>query len=667
MKIAERTITVALAGQPNVGKTSVFNLLTGQSEYVSNWPGKTYEHKAGSYHKNGTSLLIIDLPGAYSLTANSEEERAARDFLISGSPDVVVAVVDAATLERSLYMVAELLCLPIPIVLALNMIDIAGNEGIQVDPDILAAALGVPVIPMVARRGQGAQDLVEAVIRTAEDPGGFAPNRPLIQEDHQSVLAEIEALIAPYVPDPYPPAWVAIKLLEGDEEITHLIRPHLGDSWEKVHQILVQHDDAYLAVASGRYEWIGRMVKAAVRRPKPGQVTVTDRIDRFATHPVLGVFVLLAIIGGLFWLTYTIGAPVQTWLEVHAIHGASEWVSLVTAGAPAWLTSLLVDGVIAGVGTVLTLLPILIIFFTVLGLLEEFGYMARAAYVMDRFMHLMGLHGKSFLPLFLGFGCNVPAIAGTRILDTQKARLITILVTPLVPCTARLSVIAILAPIFFGSNALLISWGLVGLSLLVLTLLGIILHEIFLGGEHTAFIMELPLYHLPDRRIICRAVCGRTLDFLKGAGTIILVVSILMWALSTYPGENIETSYLAAAGRLLAPVGKLMGLDWQMMVALLTSFVRKENTIPTLAVLYGSGAPGAGLADVLGGQLTPTAALAFLAVTMLFIPCAATVATIKHETGSWKWTFTSILLLLFISMGIGIVLYQAARFAGWGV
>ncbi|RPI86555.1 MAG: ferrous iron transporter B, partial [Chloroflexi bacterium] len=287
--------------------------------------------------------------------------------------------------------------------------------------------------------------------------------------------------------------------------------------------------------------------------------------------------------------------------------------------------------------------------------------------VMDRFMHLMGLHGKSFLPLFLGFGCNVPAIAGTRILDSRKGRLITILITPLVPCTARLSVIAILTPIFFKTNALLISWGLVGLSLVVLTVLGIILHELFLGGEHTAFIMELPLYHLPNWQTIGKAVGGRTVDFLKGAGTIILVVSVLMWALSTYPDGNIETSYLANAGQWLAPVGRMMGLDWQMMVALLTSFVRKENTIPTLAVLYGSGSPGSSLADVLDGQLTPAAALAFLAVTMLFIPCAATVATIKQETGSWKWTLISVGLLLVISMSVGIAIYQAARINGLGI
>ena len=667
MKIAEASATVALAGQPNVGKTSVYNMLTGQSEYVSNWPGKTYEHKTGRYQKNGISLHIVDLPGAYSLTANSEEERAARDYLITRKPDVVVAVVDAVSLERNLYMVAELLCLPIPIVLALNMIDIAGNEGIHVEPHVLEAALGIPVIPMIASRGQGGSELIEAVIRTIKNPGTFSPNRPVIQEDHLSVLNDIESLITPFVPSPYPPRWVAIKLLEGDEEITQMMRGYLGDTWEKVHQILRHHDDAFLAVASGRYEWIGRMVRAAVVRPKPGSVTVTDRIDRFATHPVLGVFVLLAIIGGLFWLTYSIGAPVQTWLEVNVIHRTAEWVSHAMTGAPAWLTGILVGGVIAGVGTVLTLLPILVIFFIVLGLLEEFGYMARAAYVMDRFMHLMGLHGKSFLPLFLGFGCNVPAIAGTRILDSQKARLITILVTPLVPCTARLSVIAILAPIFFKSNALLISWGLVGLSLVVLTILGIILHELFLGGEHTAFIMELPLYHLPNWQTIGKAVWARTVDFLKGAGTIILVVSVLMWALSTYPEGMIETSYLANVGQWLAPVGRLMGLDWQMMVALLTSFVRKENTIPTLAVLYGSGTPGSGLADVLGGQLTPAAALAFLAVTMLFIPCAATVATIKQETGSWKWTLTSVGLLLVISMGIGIAIYQAARLTGWGI
>jgi ferrous iron transport protein B len=290
--------------------------------------------------------------------------------------------------------------------------------------------------------------------------------------------------------------------------------------------------------------------------------------------------------------------------------------------------------------------------------------MARAAYVMDRYMHWMGLHGKSFLPLFLGFGCNVPAMMGTRIIESPKGRLTTLLVTPLVPCTARMSVIVLLAPIFFGHWAGLVITGLVGLTLLVLAALWIGLHRLFFRDAQTAFIMELPLYHAPNLRRIGLGVWQRALDFLQGAGSVILVVSIFLWGLSTYPGGNIEASYLAVMGHWMAPLGKLMGLEWQMMVALLTSVVRKENTIPTLAVLYEPGAGGMTLGDIVGHHLSPAAALAFLTVQILFIPCVATVSTLHQEARSWKWTLFLIAILFVISIGMGILIYQGVALLG---
>ncbi|MBC7263122.1 MAG: ferrous iron transport protein B [Chloroflexi bacterium] len=666
-QVEGRTITVALAGQPNVGKSTVFNLLTGLSQYVGNWPGKTIEQKVGTYHYNGTTVRVVDLPGTYSLTANSVEERIARDYIIKEKPDVVVAIVDAAALERNLYLVAELMGLSTPVVLGLNMMDVAEQQGMQIEPHVLEAALGLPIVPMVASKNQGVHELVQAIDRLARGATTYTPSRPEIREDHKAVLAELQRLIADRVPEPYPADWVALKLLEGDEEITSMMQERLGDRWENVHAVLRQHEDAVLAVAGGRYEWIGRMVRAAVTRPRMGQITLTDRLDRLVTHPIWGLGFLLGILGGVFWLTYTVGAPLQRLLDTYLIQAGAEWVQSTLSSAPDWLVGLLADGVIGGAGMVITFLPILVIFFAALGLLEDIGYMARAAYVMDRFMHLMGLHGKSFLPLFLGFGCNVPAVMGTRIIDSPRARLLTILVAPLVPCTARMAVVAVLAPLFFGRNAALVSWGLVGLSLLVLAIVGVALHEFVLGGEHVAFIMELPLYHLPNARTIGLSVWQRTLSFLKKAGSIILVVSILIWALSTLPGGEIETSYLATIGQLLAPLGALMGLKWQMIVALLTSFVAKENTIATLSVLYGAGSEEAGLGQALSGALTPAAALAFLAVQVLFIPCVATVATIRQETDSWRWTIFSIAMLLVISFAVGIAIYQAARLVGWGV
>jgi len=661
-------ITVALAGQPNVGKSTVFNLLTGLSQHVGNWPGKTVEQKTGVYDHNGTRVHIVDLPGTYSLTANSLEERIARDYIIREQPDVVVAIADASALERNLYLLAELLSLPAPVVLALNMIDVAEQQGMRIEPHVLEAALGLPVVPMVATKGQGVRGLMEAVDRVSKNTAAYAPSRPEIRADHQAVLAQIQRLIAGAVPEPYPEDWVALKLLEGDEEITSMMRERLDeDRWQEVHTILMQHEDAILAVAGGRYEWIGRMVRAAVVRPRIGQVTLTDRVDRYATHPFWGLLILLGMLGLVFWLTYTVGAPLQELLDTYMVQAGAAWVRSALSGAPAWLVGLLADGVIGGAGMVITFLPILVIFFAALGFLEDVGYMARAAYVMDRFMHLMGLHGKSFLPLFLGFGCNVPAVMGARVVEGQKARLLTILVAPLVPCTARMAVVAVLAPIFFGPHAALVSWGLVGLSLVMLAIVGIALHELVLGGEHVAFIMELPLYHLPNARTIGLSVLQRTVAFLRKAGSIILVVSVIVWALSTLPGGEIESSYLADIGRLLAPLGGLMGLGWRMMVALLTSFVAKENTIATLGVLYSAGEEGARLAKVLAGVLKPAAALAFMAVQMLFIPCVATVATVRQETASWRWTAFSVALLLVVSFTVGIVIYQGAMLVGWGV
>lgn len=661
--VQERPILVALAGQPNVGKSTLFNLLTGLHQHVGNWPGKTVERKEGHFTFNGASYRIVDLPGTYSLTANSPEELIAREFILRERPDVVVAVVDAATLERSLYLVAELLPLPAPVIVALNMMDVARQEGIQVEPEVLQAALGVPVVPMSAVRGVGMQKLLETVERTARGDLPYAPRLPQIRPDHQEVLKVISEQIAGYVPEPYPRDWVALKLLEGDPEVTQMMRAALPpDRWEEVYAVLRAHDDAQVAVASGRYEWIGRMVRAAVTRPRIGQIGLTERLDRWATHPLWGLVILTGILGVVFWLTYTVGAPLQSLLETYLVGTLADGARSLLSGAPTWLSGLLADGIIGGVGTVLTFLPILVIFFAAMAFLEDVGYMARAAYVMDRFMHLIGLHGKSFLPLFLGFGCNVPAILGTRVIESSRARLLTILLAPIVPCTARMAVIAFLAPAFFGPAAPLVSWGLVLLSLGTLALAGIVLNRLLFQGRRSAFIMELPLYHLPNWRTIGLSVWGRSWAFVRRAGTVILVVSVVIWALSSLPGGDTERSYLAQLGKFLEPAGRLMGLDWRLTVALLSSFIAKENSIATLGVLFRTSEEG--LANLLAATYSSAAALAFLVVQILFIPCVATVAAIRQETSSWRWTVFSIGLLLVISLLAGMATFQVVALAG---
>jgi len=664
----ERNIVVGLAGQPNVGKSTIFNLLTGLRQHVGNWPGKTVERKEGSLSRDGTHLRIVDLPGTYSLTANSEEERITRDFIVHKEPDVVVMIADASALERNLYLLAELLVLPAPVVLGLNMMDVAEGQGIHIEPHVLAAALGLPVIPLVATRNQGVSKLIATAEQLAREPASFRPVRPEIAEPHRDVLAQVRTLLIEHVPAPYREDWIALKLLEGDREVTDKVQSWLPENdWSSIAVLLKEHEDAVLDIASGRYDWIARMVRAAVMHPSLGQISLTDRLDRIAVHPLWGLLLLLAMFTLVFWLTFTVAAPIQHWLDVNVVEQLQGWLAVTLANAPPRLVDLLVHGVLGGAGIVVTFVPILVVFFTALAFLEDTGYLVRAAYVMDRFMHLLGLHGKSFLPLFLGFGCNVPAVMGARVIDSQSGRLLTILLAPLVPCSARLLILALLTPVFFGNQAVLVSWGLVSLNMLVLAVVGIALNHTVFRGQHAAFIMELPLYHLPNLQSIGHSVWNNTWAFLRKAGTIILLVSIIVWALSSFPGPDVEQSYLARFGQSLTPIGQLMGMDWRMIVALISSFVAKENAIATLGILYATGEEGRGFTETMAAVVSPATALSFLAVTMLFIPCVATVAVMHQETRSWRWTLFGVLLLLLIALSAGVIVYQGARWLGIGV
>jgi ferrous iron transport protein B len=657
-----KKLIVALAGQPNVGKSTVFNMLTGLSQHVGNWPGKTVEKKEGAHVSDDVEMQIIDLPGTYSLTAFSEEERVARDYIIGVMPDVLVLLVNASALERSLYLLSELLLLGPPTIVAVNMIDVADSQGIHIDVKALQKSLGIPVVPMVATKNRGIKELVSTIISIGRGEVDYKPEIPGVSEDHKAIFEKLTDLIRDYVPSPYTVRWTATKLMEGDPEISKMIEGIVsGDIWSEIQSLLIKHEDSLHAVVGGRYDWIEEVTRAAVSRFKMGQVVMTDRIDHILTRPVFGMPILLAVFASVFLLTYQIGFPLQKWLE-GLIRSFAGGMDHVLGPVQPWIRGILIDGIIGGVGSVLTFLPILIIFFAVMAILEDVGYMARAAFVMDRFMHLVGLHGKSFLPLCLGFGCNVPSVLGARIVESKKERLLTIFLAPFVPCTARLAVLTFVSAAMFLKGAALVSWSLLTINILALGATGLLINRFILKDEPMPFIMELPLYHKPDLRTIGIVVWTRTVAFVRKAGTVILIVSVLVWLLSYLPDGNVENSILAWTGRFLEPIGKPLGLDWKLITALMTSIVAKENAIATLGVLYGVGEKG--LLHVLPNVVSHASALAFLVVLMLFVPCAATVAVMKQEMGSWKWFASSLLLMLTVSYVGGMIAYHFALWVG---
>ncbi len=597
------------------------------------------------------SVTLVDLPGTYSLTASSEEERIARDFILREHPDLTIVVVDAANLERSLYLLAEVLLLPVPVILVLNMMDVAGHEGIQVEPGVLESALGIPVAPMSAAHNQGVEALLSAIREFMDGRLKFNPKKPSISDEHKGIMREIQDQITGYAPEGYPTTWVALKLLEGDEELASVMEKTLpAPQWKKVAALLYEHEDAVLILPENGMN-DSAYGAAAVVQPRITRGSLTSRIDQVLTHPVYGTLILAFILGAVFSVTYSIGSPLQVMLG-DGVKVFANWIRSQMGAAPAWLPHLLADGILGGVGLVLTFLPILAIFYTALGLLEDTGYMARIAYLTDRWMHRLGLHGKSFLPILLGFGCNVPAVFGTRIIESRQSRVLTMRFLPRKPCKARTAVVTVLTPIFFPAHSALVAWGLVAGNLVILMVLGLTLHSFILKNDHVAFIMELPLYHVPNLKTIGIYVWQNLLGFLEKAGTIILAGSLVIWGLSYFPTGEVMTSYLSYAGRFLEPVGKLMGLPWPVLLAIITSIVAKENTISTLGILYGD------VVKVLPSIITAPSALALLAFQMLFIPCLGTISAIRQETKSIKWTAFSTLLMLALSSVFGVFIFQ---------
>ena len=656
-----REMKLALVGNPNCGKTTLFNALTGSNQYVGNWPGVTVEKKEGLARVDGRGVTIVDLPGIYSLSPYSMEEIVARNFVVGERPDAIINIVDATNLERNLYLTAQLLELERPMVIALNFMDEVAKRGDKLDIDRISRALGVPVIPITARTGENIQKLLEVAHKQIHTGFTIEPDDMYDDFTHQ-IHHEMGALIHDRAYAAGLPAhWTAVKLLEGDERVENALGLDKEARW-KVDAIARHYEEAYplgdreTLIADARYRFIQNVVGVSLRRGKPlDELTLSDKIDAIATHKWFAVPVFLLMMLGLFSITFGPGQFLSDQVDV-LING---WFAnlvrgvLESAGTAPWVESLLVDGVIAGVGGVLVFLPQIALLFLFLSLLEDSGYMSRAAFIMDRLLRRFGLSGKAFIPMLMGFGCTVPAIMGARTMENEKDRRMTIMLAPFMSCSARLPVYGLMSAAFFPKYAGLVVFSLYVLGLLCAIVSGLILKRTMFKGEPAAFVLELPPYRLPTLRNCLTHVWERVRGFLVKAGTLILAMSVLLWFLQSFgvsgglhmvdnPGDSI----LGVVGTAIAPVFAPLGFGaWQAAVALLTGLVAKEMVVSSLAMLYGFSTldTGAAVAAALGGTFaTPAAAYAFLVFILLYIPCVAAVSTMVREMNSVKWTLRSI-------------------------
>jgi ferrous iron transport protein B len=652
-------ITVALAGNPNTGKTTVFNALTGARQHVGNWPGVTVEKREGNREHNGTGIHVVDLPGVYSLTAYSLDELIARRFILEEQPDLVANIVDASNLERNLYLTTQLLEMEVPVVVILNMMDMARARGLQIDVDELASLLGVPVIPCVASRGEGLDDVLDALVSAA--PMHRTGVTLHYGREVEHAISSLETLLRDRpLPHKATPRWTAIKLLEDDEDMIEGHDEIRGDSRviearasSLAHLRAVYGDEAETVIADARYGFISGLMKDVVRKPAIERVTMSDRIDRVVLNRWLGIPLFLAVLYGLFQVAFTLSIPFMDWIDA-----GFGWLADRAMGIEGWFGSLLRDGIIGGLGSVLVFVPVIFLLYIALSILEDCGYMARAAFVMDRLMHKIGLHGRSFVPMMLGFGCNVPAILATRTIENPKDRLVTILVNPLMSCGARLPVYALLAGAFFTAHQGLVVFSMYAIGIILAILLAWLFRKRLFRGESGHFVMELPPYRLPTIKGVAMHTWERGRSFLFRAGTIIFSIVVVIWALD-------YTGALEPIGRAVAPVFAPAGFgQWQSAVTLVFGVMAKEVVVGTFGTLLATGEAGIGAA--LRTQLgwTPLIAYAFMVMTLIYVPCMATIAVTRRETGSWRWTLFMIGYTLVLGWLLATLIFQIGRLFG---
>ncbi|WP_291236394.1 ferrous iron transport protein B [Frisingicoccus sp.] len=679
----QQAINVAFAGNPNCGKTTLFNAYTGARLKVSNWPGVTVEKKEGAFKFHDNQYKLVDLPGLYSLTCYSTEEILSRQYLLGDEVDVVVDVADASNLERNLYLTLQLIELGKPVILALNMMDIVEERGMEIDMHRLPEMLGIPVVPVSARKRTG----LEVLMHTVAHHQGKANSVP-VEHHHdlvcQSVhrhnhhhefamvysdeiedkIDDIEERLLKKYPDIVNPRWHAIKMLEKDVDIMKKYPVYVGDIVDKnyEHEIINQ-----------KYDFIEEIIDEVVMN-KASKEARTDKADELMTHPVWGMPIFFGIMAVVFLLTFVVGDWISGGFEV-VIGIVTDFIqkSMIGLHLSDGIISLVCDGIITGVGGILTFLPNIFILFLALAFLEDSGYMARVAYVMDGLMGKMGLSGRAFIPMLLGFGCTVPAIMSARTLEDTRDRLRTIMVTPFMSCSARLPIYVLFSKMFFGKYAMIAAFSMYVIGLLVAIGVALIYSKVVCRNEEkNCLLIELPEYKAPNARTIIIYVWEKVADYLTKAGTTILAGSVILWVIMNFGPEGMVTdisqSFAAGIGCLLVPILAPAGLGlWQMGVALISGIAAKEMVVSSCSVLFGmninSDAGIAAFQKTLEGMgFGMLNAYALMVFCLLYIPCMATIATIHKETESWKWTIAMILLQLLIAWGMAVIVFQAGSF-----
>lgn len=667
-------IKVGLAGNPNVGKTTLFNQLTGLRQHVGNWPGKTVEKAEGHLNFNNSRIDVIDLPGNYALSAHSIEEIVSRDFIVDESSDVIVNVIDATNIERNLYLTTQMMELGANLVIALNMNKFARKRDYNIDITELSELLGIPVVEIEARDDTGKDELLKAVQEAVKNP--IDSSKKLVYgKELNEHLDDLKTLIEKNkeLMD-VPSSWTAIKLLENDDIIIEKVKSSSNfiEIFNEVEKVKKHFQDVFNetteeVIANYRYSFIDGLVKESITKPEIEKQSLTEKIDRVVTNRFLGLPIFLIIMWAIFQITFTVGAPFQDLIDAGFVMLGDGIIAVL---GETWLSSLLVNGIIGGVGGVLVFLPVIFLMFLMISILEDSGYLARAAFVMDKLMHkLVGLHGKAFIPMILGFGCGVPGIMATRTMEHERDRILTMMIIPFMSCTARLPVYALFVAAFFTAFQGEVIFSLYLLGIAVAIIVAAILKRTTFKGITSPFVMELPSYKLPSVKGVLIHTWEKGYGFIKKAGTIILAASIIVWILSSLPmgvDYGSQESVIGQIGTAISPIFGPIGFgEWQPAVALLFGVVAKEVVVGTFSSLFGVAEEGSGIESAMHEIFTPLSAYSFLVFVLLYVPCFAALGTIKQETNSWKWPIFMVVVTTVTAYIVSFIIYQGGTLLGF--